>query len=449
MLGKVAALWFACVVSLCAEAESLTPSYVVEWKGSAFKDGDAFLVTAEIGEKAVEVKWDGFAGPRFDFMDEGKKERSRKTLRFNDPGTVGAFHAIARNSEWADVGGPSAMGQGVCVEAEVRGAGGKQLRSMYYFATRPEFVIANRFEQIPWDVKRMVGAEDESVARTRFTTSLESFADDLRECGDSLRAIEEAYKMKEGFPHEVLSRVAVLPTYQEFRESYGSDHSPAVEKVDELLKIVSAALGDCLDPARRMALFGKDSAGGGCLVRVDVVSMGYGDEVAMARLPKDGGSPHYRVISGRVEELLLRFISGGRTLGRFPMPMSCKLRMKNGVIVVEEGALWFRDDGALLDQEMKLRLEWLNEQKVFQGMASELKGGAEGMLGLIPFAAIRVHPEDPERIKFDYTFRGEDYVVEARNEDGEWTPGKRWAKREYYLHDGVFHNGTHFRADEP
>lgn len=78
-----------------------------------------------------------------------------------------------------------------------------------------------------------------------------------------------------------------------------------------------------------------------------------------------------------------------------------------------------------------------------------LKGGYKELVGLVHFSAIRVHPEDNKRVKFDYSFGGNDYIVETRLQDGEWTPGKRWSWRDYYLIDGVHHNSTHFREEKP
>ena len=436
---------------LTAAAEPVAPEYSVEWLGSAYKDGDAFRVTAVIGAKEVALTWDGFAEPQFDFMDEADKKRIQKDFQFHDPATVEAFQSIARYSNWADIGHPMALGQGVSIGVTVKNGQGRVLREMSYFGTQPQYLNARRLQRIPWELKKLVAAQNAADAKSGFTTSIRNFGTDLAVCGSQLKAIRQAYHMKDRFPRAELSRAAQVLSYADFKKRHGTEWSPSVKDVEEVAGVVGAALKDCLDPSRRMALFGKDSAGGGCLVQIDLMASGdqfSGDSVTEAKLPVGSESPHYRVISGRVEELLLRFVAAGETMGWAPAPVSCQLIWRDGKLEVVEGALWFNRHPFELGQEMKQRLDWLNKEDAMPGLAAGLKGGSESLLGLVRFSAIRLHPEDPGRIKFDYDYQGESFVVEARLIDGEWTPGKRWDKEDYYRVNNVFHNSSDFRPDD-
>lgn len=444
--------FFTLCTNACATPDEKESDYTIRWIGSAYDKGDAFKVEAQIRENSVDLTWDGFSGDTFDFMSDKEKPRTNKTFSFDKPNTVAAFRVIAEQSGQGDIGGPSAIGQGVSVEMIVTDGSNKLVTETSYFATPANEFIANKFAYIPWSIKGMMTGNDKDAEEEMFCQSIESFALDLSTYGSVLTSIENAYVNGAKLPNEMLKEFACPQTYEQYQQTYGPIHGLEKKSAHKMLKIIGSSMRDCFKAPNRVSLLGAANPTAYTIVVVDKFGMGWGAEMPSVKLADEYLSADFNIISTRSERLLLDFISGSEGISKNAVPLQIAGRLDindTGELAISAsyyGSL-ISNGKIELRPEMSKRLGWLNDNNISRLFS--IKRGAEEQKNLewLRFNSIQLHPHDDNRVKFDYAMGGKAFVIEAHLVNGNWSLGKRWNRENYYSIEGVYHNDSDFRPD--
>lgn len=422
---------------------------VITWEGSAFKDGDAFNVTATINEKEVQLVWDGFAAPEFDFMDDKENPRIRKEFLFKDEATVRAFRIIADQAEQCDIGFPMVIGQGVSTEVKVESPAGRPRQHLRYFGTTAEKLKAGIFEGLPWHLKEMLvdsKTETEIPQDSKFSQGLRAFAYQLDEYRRAFDALSEACENGSDLPLAELEKALAPTSLESFLRMRGNSGGVS-GAIRNSLPALESILTASLHPSNRALLFGDD-AGAGVILNIGVCR---GEEwVGFALLEMKVRLPDYKVrmLSYEGKAFLLHFILGRRSWEGMDVCHAFDLVLSpEGKLQIQGNETSGEGDPASPDaSEISRRLKYLDEENIC-GSLLGLHAHPPKDIAMVQVLAIRVNRENPDRAKIDFRLNGEDRVMEMNRTDGAWKPGKLWKKQDYYLIDGAFHNDADFRPE--
>jgi hypothetical protein len=432
-----------------ASKDQEKPAQVIRWTGSAYEEGDAFTVIAEIFPSRVELHWDGFGGDTFEFMDDPQQKappRVKKDHSIKDEATVQAFKTIVAQVEQCNPGESGALGQGVSTRAAVESPPGKAVKEMYFFATPFSFVKPRRFESIPLQMRNLVNKELPELipAENPFATSIRDLAADLSRfavCRDKLLA---AYKAKDELP---------LPEMEALRLPVSLNRALSHRRVTtakedqessrKLLAATKAVLRDCSGPVQRVRFTdsGEGRGEGGIVVALTEVRLDpnfvWGNEAIppecisvelgtegqpLAQLPKE------------LEDLLVDFL-GAPALGAnayasragfCPMQIYQVGITRQGMLelgLTREGrAMGGAAENAeslaasLNQAELKARLEYLFL------LVHEVAGGK--IPALVRIESLEFKDKEAKQAKIRFLQDGRDNVAEVHLVDSKWMPVK-------------------------
>jgi len=452
MMAKPLATIFALTLIGNLRAEDPAPATsIITWRGSAFKDGDAFNVTATIREKEVQLIWDGFASPEFDFMDDRENPKVRRGYIFKDEPTVKAFRIIADQAEQCDAGYPMVIGQGVSTEVEVESPPGRTRRHLRYFGTTVEKLKVGKLEEIPWDLKKALvdsKVEEEVHPDSKFSQGLRIFADQLDAYRIAFGALSKACENGAELPMTELEKVLSPLSLENCQRIYGSSVREP-EAIRKSLPLFQSILAACFTPSNRALLCGEGKGSAGSLLNIGVCRSEQG--VSFPILKMDVEVPDYRVrmFSYEEEAFLLHFILGRRSWEFWDACNAFHLVPSHeGKLQIQKSERYSESEDSTPDSpEINRRLEYLNERNIC-GVLLGLPDTQPGKdIAMVQIFAIGINGKNPDQAKVDFLLDGKEKVLEVSRAHGEWKPGKLWNKQDYYLIDGVFHNDAGFRPE--
>lgn len=427
----------------CVMAEAPAIS-IISWQGSAYADGDAFNVTATIGEKEADLVWEGFAGQEFDFMDDKEKPRVRKEFVIKDEPTLKALRIIADQVGQCDAGFSGVIGQGVSVEATVESPRGKIRESLHYFATPSYKTKAGYFERIPWAAKELLVKPEvgkEIPRENKLSQGLRIFAGHLEAYEIAFESLSKASKAGGDLPLAELGKVWAPLSLEDYLKMEGKiAGDPKVIK--ESLPVFKAILEACLAPPYRALLCGEGAGGGGVILSIDKFHGAEWVSFPLLEMKVEMSDCPVRLLPHEAKAFLLHFLAGFRSFKGQELGDICQLVFSDErkLSISQIGGSFPRDPGFLS------RLEYLNGKDLCSALLGP-DAPPEKRVAIVTIPTISLHPQKPDRAKIDFWLGAEERVMEVNLTDGKWTPGKVWSKQAYYLIDGVFHNDADFRPE--
>jgi hypothetical protein len=447
MMAKPLATIFALTLIGNLRAEDPVPATsVISWKGSAFKDGDAFNVTATIGGKEVRLVWDGFAAPEFDFMDDRENPKVLREYIVRDGPTVKAFGIISSSAEQCDAGLFGPIGQGVMIDSTVQSPPGKVRLNLSYFGTPLHKTKAQRFGQIPWDLKKFLvdpQAAKEVASASKFSGTLRSLAVELEAYGLAFKALSEASKTNQDLPVAALGSVFEPTSLNRYLE-VNQDTPQASEAIRESLPIFESVLAACLAPEHRSSLCGEDAGEGGVILFIDTCHGLESQSFPLLKMAVRVPDCPVSLLSYEGRAFLLHFAVGWRSREGLDITDPCQLVLSDeGKLGIRQGEEDFGASPQALD-----RMEYL-DRKNLRGVLLGLKAPPENRVAMVTISSISLNPDNREHAKIDFFLDGIERVLEVKKAGEKWKPGKLWNKGDYYLIDNVYHNDTDFRPEGP
>lgn len=442
-----------------AAKDKETATQVIRWTGSAYKDGDAFILTAEIFPSRVELHWDGFRGTVFAFLDDKQQEtppRVKREYIFKDEATVKAFGTLAAEAEQCNPGPLMVMGQGVSTEVVVESPPGKAVQSMIFFATPSHLLKANRFEEIPFQVREAKeGAALELPAEDPFARSIRNLAAELSRSRDCLAKLEAAYQGHGELPlAEMEALRAPVPMAQAL--AFRGRSTKGAESSGKLVATAEALLADCFGPVHRARFLaaGEGQGEGGVLVTLEGPIESGGaipHECLPVKLGKAERPP--TILQADLEEVLLRFIVGSvwsKDTNALKLEMTpastyaLRFSDQGGLALgLSEYVELFRSlnpkfgsiDATLEDPGLRARLEYLNSKGIVRFLlAGEVEQGKPP--AWVKIEELKFHPGAQRTwARFQFRRDGIRQVAEVDQVDGRWVPMKVQGWKEYQIEE--------------
>lgn len=424
--------------------------YSITWVGSAFKQGDAFTVTANIFKDKADIHWKGYKDNRFNFMSEKKKEMFSKSLTLTDNKSVGALRLIARRAELCDDGPPHALGQGVCTDVSVYEKGmGKN--SMDYFATLESEHRAKLMEDIPRKVKAAVGDGKARPNLSPLRTAITRLSQSISSYENVLGKLKDGYAANTPLPKSALSGVISPPPLGTSSTDYPSPKHRAVISA-ETQKILNTILSD----GSWKALTGFKENPQGLIFKVTRIEYSNHNSMTLPfAINLEKNHMPGALLSEEGERILLEFIMGGYYTPTHDRVIdACKLGFDSaGRLVVNknENGMNFhpKTDYSFLKNERVIKhLEYLNQNGIVDILLPTRDKTNTHPPRILEMRCITVSMDKQPLAKVEF-YRGNDLLILAMHKvKDKWVCGGVWESDDYYEKSSPFGNEFFRRPDE-
>lgn len=433
--------------------------YSITWVGSAFKQGDAFTVTANIFKDKADIHWKGYKDNRFDFMSEKKKEMFEKSFTLDDEKSVTAFSNIARYGELCDDGENGYIGQGVSTDVTIRTKGSDQVKSMSYFVIDANEPLAKMMRGIPQRVKAAVGDGKARLDTRPLKASVKRLSKSILQIQKVADLLQKAYLEDKPLPAKELGEILRYPSREDITKQTG-DAKEALLFATEAELLLSALL----TKGSWKAIIGTKPSPQALLLELKDIE--YGSEWRMGgMLPfhmdlSEKNLPA-TLISKRGKELLLSFIIGSRykrTYSKYAISErvgdAYSLGFnKNGLLTVIAASRRSEiKDPPLLtfleEPEVMARLRYLNRNGIIDFLFLKIDRTSQAPPMTLALETITISSPGKDLAKISY-FLGNDWkIIGLQKIDGKWQAGRVWDWHDYHKTEDAFSHGEVFRTND-